>query len=853
MKYFLIKLIKILKHNLREVIFVFLAFSLMTAAAYFSVGHILRERLLDRAEEMISTAEANVRAGLFEAQTILLNAHHIVQNMIDQKASSQEILDYLVNTSEWMRLRDQGPLRYKGIYGYINGEFFDSINLNPGVDFLPQTRPWYQTAARSGASIGYTIPYIDWGTGESVVSAVRNIFDNNNRPIGILILDIDINWLVDYVDSLAIASGGYGILVNQNMTILAHTDKSFVGLQLQDLSASYSEIARILRGGGEVLAKRAAGKNKSIEIVFFARIFNGWYIGIVSPYHQFYKDLYTSAFILILIGLVLSLSLCSMLLRLSSAKMRADEENKSKSSFLASMSHEIRTPINAITGMAELLMRGDLSSTARSYVQDIKNAGNSLIAIINDILDFSKIEAGKMEIITAKYNLSLLLNEAIHIIRVRLAEKPIKLNINIDNNIPNSLIGDAVRLRQILLNLLSNAVKYTDAGEINLSVSIENKNEKRIRLKIKVSDTGKGIRAEDIKKLFDEFSRLDLKKNRGIEGTGLGLVIVKRLCDAMEGNIEVESEYGKGSSFTVIIPQIVESEKTFLDAHDLSSDIKQDTEEEYRVKFIIPDARILIVDDILANLTVAEGLLSFYLAKIDTCSSGGKAVELVKKIDYDLIFMDHMMPEMDGIEATTCIRAWEKEKNHGRKNENNTPIIMLTANAVLGMKEMYLEKGLNDFLGKPIDVSELEQIIKQWISKEKIIEVTPEDKEPARVITHNIYIPGVDVNKGIENSGGTLEIYLKVLTQLHIDIKERLPVIKTIPDAASIKNFYICIHSIKSAMATMGEKNLCEKASAMENAGKNGDMDYIKNHLSGFSDDLEKLLGYIGEVLKNQV
>jgi len=707
------KTIKTLRRNFREIVFVFAAFILMAAAAYFFVGNILRERLLDRAEEMIYTAEANVRSGLSDAERILLNSCYIVQGMVKQNTPQQEILDYLSSVTEWMRDHDYGLVGYYGIYAVIYGEFYDSIGLNPGSDYIPQTRPWYQAAIRSGSSVGYTTPYRDWRTGDTVVSAVRNIFDSDGRIVGILAIDIEIGLLTEYINSLSAASGGYGILINQDMTLIAHPDDACIGLPLQDLGGTYDEIARVLRQGGDVSAHRTKGRYGNYDIVFFTCIFNGWYVGIVTPYHEFYRDLYISALILIVLGLVLSLALCYMLLRISAAKMRADEENKYKSSFLANMSHEIRTPMNAITGMAELLLREQLTERAQCYAQDIKQAGANLISIINDILDFSKIEAGKLELVPAKYLFSSLINDTINIIRMRLGEKPVQFYTNIDSDIPNGLIGDVARLRQILINLLSNAVKYTEQGSITLAVTIDNEHGNQIWIRFAVTDTGIGIKAEDTEKLFNEFIQFDTKRNRGIEGTGLGLAITKRLCIAMGGNIKVESEYGKGSVFTVIVPQIIESETPFSEA---LNNMENKTNDSGVVRFTIPHARLLIVDDIPTNLMVARDLLLPYKAVIDTCNSGKKAIELIKQRDYALVFMDHMMPEMDGVETVARIRAWEKERR--MENEKQLPIIALTANTIAGMRKMFLEKGFNDFLAKPIDVSKMDEIIERWIPRE---------------------------------------------------------------------------------------------------------------------------------------
>jgi len=815
----------VLRQNYREVIFVFLAFALMTMSAYIFIGRILQDRLLHGAEILLSSAEANVTAGLSEAETTLLNSYYIVQGMLEQDAPREEILEYLITTTEWMRVRDQGLFGFYGIYGYIHGEFYDSVGLNPGDDFIPQRRPWYQAAIRSTNEVTYTTPYKDVRTGDTIVSAVRNI-DVNGSIKGILVVDININWLVEYVGSLTLAKGGYGILLSQNMSLMTYPDSAFINHQLQDLGSSYEEIAQILRNGENIFARKVLDRDNSHIITFFTRISNGWYVGIATPYLSFYEDLYVSATILILLGFTLSILLCFMLLRLSAEKMRADEESKSKSSFLASMSHEIRTPMNAITGMTELLLRSNLTDEARLYAHDIKQASANLISIINDILDFSKIEAGKMKISHTKYFLSSLVNDTVNIIRTRLIGKPIRFFTNIDGNIPNSLIGDEVRLRQILLNLLSNSVKFSEKGNIGLSIVIDKQEDEKIWLKITVTDTGYGIKPDDKIKLFENFMQLDSKKNSNIEGTGLGLPITKHLCVAMGGHISVESEYGKGSAFTVVIPQEIDSKAPFAavespekkkvlvyegrsvysnsvcwslanmrvpytlvtTADDLAEALRREewffifsgyglysrikpvmdagdffngkkpplalmgergvdayipnvsfisqpvqalsianilndltnsngyTESSVLssvIPFTAKNARLLVVDDIDTNLKVVEGLLAPYEAEIDTSLSGKQAVELVKQKEYDIVFMDHMMPEMDGIETTTAIRSLEG------KRFKTMPIVALTANAVVGMREMFLEKGFSDFLSKPIEVTKFDELLDRWIPKEK--------------------------------------------------------------------------------------------------------------------------------------
>jgi len=960
---------KILRRNYRELIFVFAAFALMAMVGYYTIGNILRKRLYTGAEDMLYTAEANIRAGLSEAETALINSYYVIENMVELNASRQDIIDYLTITTDWMRKRDQGLLAYYGIYGFINGEFYDSMGFNFSSDYSPQRRPWYQTAIQSGRAIAYTPPYEDTRSGETIISAVRNIDIKNGEISGILSVDINIQWFMDYVGSLKLATGGYGMLLNRGLTIIAHPDSSLTGSQLEDLNKNYKEAAKDLRSGKQVLARRITDTNGNSAIIFFRQIFNNWYVCIITPYSEFYRDLNVSAVILISLGIVLSLSLCFILLRLSAAKMHADEDSKSKSSFLASMSHEIRTPMNAITGMAELLLRGDLSDEARAHAQDIKQAGNNLVSIINDILDFSKIEAGRMEIIPVKYMLSSLINDSVNIIRMRIGEKPLRFFTNIDGSIPNSLIGDEVRMRQILLNLLTNAVKYTEKGHIGLTVTAQKKEEKQILLKIIVTDTGKGIKKEDQVKLFGEFVQVDTRKNQGIEGTGLGLAITRRLCIIMGGNISLESEYGRGSAFTAIIPQGINSPEPFAaveepykkkvlvyerrviyaqavcwslenmnvpyflvknqddfskalfrddwfyvfssyglyekikqvmdqpvtafplgkkpplalmvewgtedyvpDARFLSIPVqslsiantlngKEDSKGYYEstgiIRFNFPDARLLVVDDIATNLKVAEGLLAPYRAAVDSCLSGRRAIEMVKNNNYDIVFMDHMMPEMDGIEATAVIRAWEKEKQKKDPAFKQIPIVALTANAVVGMREMFIENGFNDFIAKPIDVSKLDEILNRWIPKEKreaykndALDKENEGTQDANGGSPIPNIPGVDTAKGISQTGGTAAAYRQVLSLFGKDVEERLPLLEQTLKDDSLDLFVTHVHAMKSASASIGAADISTRAAELEAAGKVGNAAFLRENLPSFIKQLKELLAGINAVLE---
>ena len=388
--------------------------------------------------------------------------------------------------------------------------------------------------------------------------------------------------------------------------------------------------------------------------------------------------------------------------------MKAEAASQAKNIFLARTSHEIRTPMNAIIGMSKLAQQNYGTPKCLEYISGINSAALSLLAVINDILDFSKIESGRMELNVSPYNTNSLLNDVLLLIRVKVAEKPIELIVEADPGIPGAMIGDAGRIKQVLLNLLGNAVKYTNEGVIRFSLSGEPAGSDAIRLTFVIEDSGMGMKPEDLARLFNDFTRVDEKRNSAIEGTGLGLSIARNLCRAMGGDITVTSEYGSGSAFTATLIQAISGWKPMGELAAAATALA----ETDRVSFIAPETEVLVADDFSSNLIVAEGLLAPYKIRVCTCMNGREAVELVQARSFDLVLMDHMMPVMDGMEATAAIRAIG-----GRFAE--LPIVALTANVVSGMKEQFLVNGFNDFLGKPIDTKELDALLQKWIPAEK--------------------------------------------------------------------------------------------------------------------------------------
>ncbi|MBR5732148.1 MAG: response regulator, partial [Lachnospiraceae bacterium] len=399
---------------------------------------------------------------------------------------------------------------------------------------------------------------------------------------------------------------------------------------------------------------------------------------------------------------------------ISDERQQAIDLSEAKTRFLASMSHEIRTPINAVLGMNEMILRENRDPVIDGYAKVAKSSGKMLLMMVNDVLDFSKIEAGKMEITNAEYSLSALLRDIRPMLKERADEKSLELKMVIEGEVPDRQISDEFRIRQMIINLVNNAIKYTDKGSVVLTVSGEHTEGDLFALKLRVKDTGRGIGEEDRKHLFEAFTRADIKKNRNIEGTGLGLAIVKNILDCMGGTIDVESKYGSGSVFTIVLPVETVGEelvsKDFLEKS--SSTAAADAGGDYSAK----DAAVLAVDDTSINLTLLSLLLKRVDVVPDVCESGLQAIQMCKEKKYDLILLDHMMPEIDGIETLKLIRESDDSLN------KDTVAIVLTANATAGSRNLYLEAGFADYLTKPIDSSLLEQTMRRYLPAEKIIE-----------------------------------------------------------------------------------------------------------------------------------
>ena len=532
--------------------------------------------------------------------------------------------------------------------------------------------------------------------------------------------------------------------------------------------------------------------------------------------------------------------------RLIDASERAVAASEAKSAFLSNMSHEIRTPINAVLGMNEMILRECDDKNILGYSENIRSAGSTLLGLINDILDFSKIEAGKMEIIPVDYDLSSVINDLVNMIQTKADAKGLKLEFEISREVPKLLHGDEVRIKQIVTNILTNAVKYTEKGRVTLCIDYEKipDEEDCILLDVAVKDTGIGIKEEDMKKLFSEFDRIEEKRNRNVEGTGLGMSITKRLLEMMGSELQVESKYGLGSKFSFSLRQTVIKWEELGD-YEAAYKASLASRGKYHEKFRAPKAEILVVDDTPMNLEVFINLLKKTEIKIETAATGEEALSLAFDKEYDVIFLDHMMPDKDGIETLHEMRE--------RKDAPNlqTPVICLTANAISGAREKYLAEGFDNYLTKPIDSVKLEEMLIEYLPEEKIIPAESDEDAETDETGDNMRIPDyitgiseIDTDTGIKNCGG-IEEYMKTVEIYAKAVKDNADETEQFWKSADIKNATIKIHALKSSSRIIGATDLGELAQELENAGNENDTEKLGERI----DELLYRYRKIGEAL----
>jgi signal transduction histidine kinase/CheY-like chemotaxis protein len=918
-----VKNYKIGTKEFRQLAIVFTAFFLMVGMSFFlTIGIITRHKKIT-AGKTIEVAEMAILSLFREIEIALQGDSFSVSKRIGTGYDKRTITAFLENHADW----SGGTDGFIDRYGCIQGEYFSNSGFAFREDLDPSLEDWYTKAA--GAGGGMVVSHSRHNTsGEKlVITMSMAILDPEGTMHGVIAIDSSIGALADAIKSLQSNTDGYGVLIDHNLRYAIHPDSDKVGQFIEEYDTHYDDFIRCLGGAerGAVFSTRFRDGNRENWIAYYGLAADEWIVGIASRTGTYYSDLWTMGWMLSTLALVSFIILGYILIRLDRQRIQSDTENKSKTSFLAKISHEIRTPMNSILGALELLIRKDASGELHEYISIISNAGNSLLSIINDVLDFSKIESGQLRIENNPYHLSSLLNDVINVMVVRFTDKPVHFFVDVDSRIPAELIGDEVRIRQILINLLNNAIKYTHKGFVRLSVKPGSRDTQKVELRFVISDSGIGINKADMTGIFDEFYRVNSGYTKLVEGTGLGLSISSSLCAAMGGEITAESEFGKGSAFTVRIPQRYESpaplakvdhpetkrillfedrplyRETLISAltnlgispvcrigfeefiRDMEgecwdyafvpskysarcanylegkkapayfvfmTELGENTvfrnygsimmpiysvsiatvlngmchtddykRQGYRIHFTAPDAKVLIVDDISTNLRLASELMLPYQMDIHTCQYGREAVELVRKNAYDLVFMDHMMPDMDGIETIAAIRAM------GTENPRflDMPIIMLTANAMKGQQEMFLKTGSSGFLAKPIEMKKLNVILETWIPKSKQIPAGYAPNPEPAITEPPPEIPGLDTRAGLGNSGGVVRIYMDILADYCQNVTQNLATIK---DAAENRDFALyttLVHGLKGSSRSVGAMNCGKYAAEMEEAGKRED------------------------------
>ncbi len=529
-----------------------------------------------------------------------------------------------------------------------------------------------------------------------------------------------------------------------------------------------------------------------------------------------------------------------------SATSELKQANHIKADFLSHVSHEIRTPMNAIVGLSELIIEESRGRKVYDFACDIKNASTNLLAIIDDIVSLSKLDSGQFALEQEEYSTEQLLEETMHLAKIEASSKGLQLKREISPKLPSVLVGDTLRIRQMIGNFLDFGMKHTERGYVKMSVTHKWINEKQVLMVYQFEDTGAGLTKEETEKLFDQYRLMDEEsKEHSLERIGLGIVITKRFVDLMNGTVEVTSEPGKGTVFTVCFPQEVVDIRS-IEQHPWR---KLDVPEARDGAFVVPDYRVLLVDDNKINLKVAGGAMAAYQFRVDEAKSGQQAIDLVKANTYDMIFMDHMMPEMDGIEATDHIR-------HTCGENGKTPIIIaLSANAYNNARDMFLHNGFQDFIAKPLDKNELHQLLCKWIPENRRLsaEELPETTEKVfRTDKAELFMSGVDLDAALEIHSGGLDSYLELLELFYMDGEEKKALVEKLLYEEDFKNYEIEVHGLKSAAANIGAKEFSELAKKHEFAAKEGDYEWIRQGVPELLSEYNFLLHEIARVLKTK-
>ncbi len=717
-----------------------------------------------------------------------------------------------------------------------NPEWEHTVLMNnrwePDYNWHVEERQWYIDTLISKNNFNISEPYLDEQTGYYCTTLSTVVYDSKGNFIGLLGIDYYLDKLIGILGA-SYTDTGYAFLTDIDGNILNHPYADYQMKPGSSVNAANLCYRDALSKSESMIIKDY--DNKRRVCLAMTEENSGFKVIVIKEISEIYGKGITSDIVYICV-FALCIIIVNVIMRrlnewqskvnieLKEAAESAISAGKAKNNFLANMSHEIRTPINAVLGMNEMIMRESGEKPIIEYASSIQSSGRTLLSIINDILDFSKIESGMMEIVPVEYDVSSLFNDIISMIKPRAEKKSLAFITEIDENIPAVLYGDDVRIRQIITNITTNAVKYTLTGSVRLKVRVQSRQNDRVSLEVTVSDTGIGIREEDISKLFKSFQRLDQERNRNIEGTGLGITIVQRLLDMMGSRLEVSSVYGEGSTFSFVIEQRIVKDEPLGDFEKRFQPIAEASDNT--VVRIAPNARILVVDDNETNLIVAKSLLKRTQVQLETAISGKGCIELLKSNAYDIVFLDHMMPNMDGIETLHTIM----EQGLGGKSV----FVALTANAIHGARQLYMEAGFDDYLSKPFTGSDIERCLFGHLDS-SLVESMGCNCDNAEELTESVGIADIHVmseaaadeallstEKGLFYSGGDHDAYIEILDIYVRNHKKKSELIGTLFAEKRWKDYVIEVHALKSSSLTIGAEKLSELARELELSGKAG-------------------------------
>jgi len=831
-----------------QVFFVIAAITVIIYSGLTYAGSIFRSKFKDDAVNLITQTHLMITAELQEPETLAIVVAQSIKEILMLGLGEQGVRDYIDDMSYLLSEKATG-YRFSGILVYIED---GSIFLPPtdwtdvADDFYVYDRPWYVSAIEASGDVVATPIYTSMRHGGYQISYTSQIFDDDGKSLGVAAVDVQIGRIVELVIDMRLTDTAFGFLADEYLNIVAHSHEAFIGMNVSDINTNFGQLAASMAYEGVRMIEVEDIDFRNERTMFYVEaIENGWFLGLGVPEREYFQDFRSMMAFIIVIGVIVALAISAFLIQMDRSKNKAnmayneqlinakdiaEQSNRSKSDFIAQISHEIRTPMNAILGISEIQMHDkSLSANAEDGFRQIRESGNLLLSIINDILDISKIDAGKMTIEIEKYDIPSLINDTIQLNLLRNESKPVDFDLHVDKDTPLELYGDELRIRQVLNNLLSNAFKYTSSGDVGLTVSTEviSNDEENVNLVLQILDTGQGMSKEQTERIFEDYSRFNIKDNKSITGTGLGMSITKRLVDMMKGEISLVSAVDKGTVVTVRLPQRLAGPEVCGEeiAERLKNYNFRPSAFHKKTKIIheyMPYGRVLIVDDVESNLYVAKGLLSPYGLYIETVRSGFEAIDRVKSgNDYDIIFMDHMMPKMDGIKATAIIR----EMGY------SGTIVALTANAIVGNSKMFLDNGFDGFIAKPIDTREMDQLLKQMIRDKKPDDVIEQARREMKE------------KESVSNSElSELHKYTAVDAEKTILAVNKFIQKTDAPDSADYESFITAVHGMKSALQNIGEAELSDVALRLERAGDIRNRMMILDTAPGFVNSLHTLI-----------